>query len=67
MWELKEKTTTVEVKLQYTIIKLNEQRDEMKKKLEGLRMENCDLSDLIKSKYATVIYHYTYNLKYRNY
>jgi seryl-tRNA synthetase len=54
MWELKEKATSVEVKLQYTVIKLEEKMTEMKNKLETLRKENNTLSDLIKSKYATV-------------
>jgi len=30
MWEIKEKNTTVEVKLQYTIIKLEEKMSEMR-------------------------------------
>jgi len=30
MWEIKEKNTTIEVKLQYTIIKLEEKMNEMK-------------------------------------
>ncbi|CDW80296.1 UNKNOWN [Stylonychia lemnae] len=52
MWEIKERNTTVEVKLQYTIIKLEEKMNEMKQKLESLRIENCNLSEIIKSKYG---------------
>lgn len=52
MWEIKEKNTTIEVKLQYTIIKLEEKMNEMKAKLEGLRIENCDLAEMIKTKYG---------------
>eukprot|EP00347_Sterkiella_histriomuscorum_P004311 403360932 len=52
MWEIKEKNTTAEVKLQYTIIKLDEKLNEMKFKLESLRIENSDLSEMIKSKYG---------------
>ena len=48
---MKEKNTTVEVKLQYTIIKLEEKLNEIKDKLENLRIENCNLSDMIKNKY----------------
>ncbi len=56
MWEIKEKNTTVEVKLQYTIIKLEEKMNEMKRKLEGLRIENCNMAETIKTKYGEVTY-----------
>lgn len=54
MWELKEKSTNVEVKLQYTILKLEDHMNDMKSRLEILRKENCNLGDLIKNKYALV-------------
>ena len=48
MWEIKEKNTTIEVKLQYTVIKLEEKLQEIKYKLESLRIENSELSEMIK-------------------
>jgi hypothetical protein len=55
MWEIKEKNTTSEVKLQYTIIKLDEKLLEVKSRLENFRVENVKMSELIKTKYDEVI------------
>ena len=62
MWEVKEKYTTIEVKLQYVVIKLEEKMEEMQSKIESLRIENSKLSDIIKNKYGEVraIYHLKY-------
>ena len=61
MWEVKE-YTTIEVKLQYVVIKLEEKMEEMQSKIESLRIENSKLSDIIKNKYGEVraIYHLKY-------
>ena len=42
------------MKLQYTVSRLEEQMQEMKENLEGMRKENCDLSDKVKNKYGQV-------------
>jgi hypothetical protein len=51
---MKEKATNIEVKLQYTISILEEKHEELKKKLDKLRFENCKLSDKIKNKFGSV-------------
>ena len=51
---MKEKATNIEVKLQYTISRLEEKYEELKRKLDRLRLENCRLSDKIKNKYGNV-------------
>lgn len=56
MWELKEKATNTEIKLQYTVCKLEEQLEEMNSKQEAMRKENCDIAETNKTKYGQVSY-----------
>lgn len=53
-WEAKEKAANKEIKLQYTVGKLEEQLKEMKEKLDSMRQENTDLEEKIKGKYKQV-------------
>lgn len=51
VWEMKEKATNSEVTLQYTIIKLEEQKTAVHHKLDSLRKECSELTDVIKNNY----------------